>query len=210
MVKAIFFDNDGVLVDTEKYFFISTQEILFKQGIELTKEKFIELTLKGNEGGWRLARDKGFSEEEINLMRSDRNDLYSKHLFGRNLLIDGVRETVKKLSMKYKLGIVTSSKKIHFDIIHGKTGILSYFDFILTREGYGKSKPSPEPYLKALEISGYEKKECIVVEDSERGLIAASEAGLKCYIIPNELTGNSDFSKAAAVLENIEELIQLL
>lgn len=210
MIKALFFDNDGVLVDTEKYFFKSTQDVLEKSGIELTKEKFIELTLIGNEGAWRLTREKNFSEQKIEKLRVERNLLYAEYIKDRELLISGAKELLLYLSAKYKLGIVTSSKKSHFDLIHSNTGILEYFSFILTREDYSKSKPSPEPYIKAADISGYKKEECLVIEDSERGLIASYEAGIKCIVVPNDLTRNCDFSKAWKVLRELKELKDIL
>jgi len=210
MIKAIFFDNDGVLVDTEKYFFISTQQIMAKIGIDLTEEEFIELTLIDNQGAWKYAREKNITEVEINKLRIERNEIYSHYLSTEKLIIPGVEEAVCKLSKKYKLGIVTSSKRDHFEIIHRPTNILHYFDFILTIEDYSKSKPDPEPYLKAVELSGFKRDECIVVEDSERGLIAASEAGLKCIIIPNHLTKNCNFSRAWKILENIDQLVKIM
>jgi len=210
MIKAIFFDNDGVLADSEKLFFRATREILAGANIELTTEKFIELTLIDNKGGWKLARDKNFSEAQIDELRTQRNILYEDYLYSENILIDSVEMTIKYLHGKYKLGIVTSSKKLHFDIIHKRMDILKYFDFVLTREDYVKSKPDPEPYLKAVEISGFSKEDCVVVEDSQRGLEAAYEAGLKCIIIPNEFTINSDFTKAWKVLNSISELKDIL
>lgn len=206
MIKYIFFDNDGILVDTEKHFFRSTRDVLAIYGMELTKERFIELTLKGNEGGWRIARENSFSEEKIDEMRKERNLLYSSYMEGENLLIEGVEETLKQLKNNFSMGIVTSSRKNHFELIHGRTNILSFFNFVLTREDYVKSKPSPEPYLKALEISGCSREECVVVEDSERGLAAAYDAGIKCIVIPNHLTQGSDFSKAWKIIDRIEQL----
>lgn len=210
MTKYIFFDNDGVLVDTEKHFFKATQIVLNKNGMEFTREKFIELTLIGNEGGWRIARDRGIAEEKIEEMRIERNILYASMLEQEQLVIDGVAETLYLLAGKYKMAIVTSSKKHHFDLIHKKSGLLKYFDFILTREDYSKSKPHPEPYLAALEKSGCEIDECLVVEDSLRGLISAGEAGIKCAVIPGALTAGCDFSKAWKVLSSIKELPSVL
>jgi HAD superfamily hydrolase (TIGR01509 family) len=210
MIKAIFFDNDGVLVDTEKYFYKSTKQIMAKIGINLSEEEFINLTLIDNRGAWKYAREKNISEEGINELRNERDLIYSQYLLQKNLIMPGVDKALKRLHEKYKLGIVTSSKRGHFDIIHKFTNILHYFDFVLTIEDYARSKPAPDPYLKAVEMSGCLKEECIVVEDSERGLIAANEAGLKCIIIPNELTICSDFSKAWKVLENIENLVKIL
>jgi HAD superfamily hydrolase (TIGR01509 family) len=101
------------------------------------------------------------------------------------------------------MGIVTTSRREHFDIIHRSSGLLQYFSFILTREDYDKSKPDPEPYLRGLEKMGVEKSECIVIEDSKRGLTAATRAGLRCLVIPTELNRNDDFSEAYLVLDTI-------
>jgi len=206
VIKYIFFDNDGVLVDTEKYFFYATRDTLARYGIVVTEEEFIELTLVGNEGAWGLARKKNYSEEQINSIRNERNEEYARYLKSEKLIIEGVEEVLGKLSGKYKMGIVTSSKRSHFDLIHSGTNILHYFDFILTIEDYGKSKPSPEPYLKAIEMSRCKPEECIVIEDSERGLVSATEAGMQCIVIPHHLTKNCDFSRAWKILDTIKQL----
>ena len=108
------------------------------------------------------------------------------------------------------MGIVTSSRRDHFEIIHSSTGFRKYFDFEITSDECNETKPSPKPYLIALEKSGFDKAECLIIEDSERGLKAAIAAGIKCYVIPTELTKNSDFTGAAKILNNINELISEL
>ena len=108
------------------------------------------------------------------------------------------------------MGVVTSSREDHFNIIHQKNSLLKYFDFVLTSDDYTKTKPSPAPYLKAVAKTGLNKEECIVIEDSERGLRAALSAGLKCYVIPTSLTKYSDFSGAEKILNNISEVPKLL
>lgn len=105
------------------------------------------------------------------------------------------------------MGIVTSSRKEHFEIIHRSSGLLKYFDFFLTGEHYTKFKPNPEPYLLAVERSGCKKEECLAIEDSERGLTSAKSAGIYCYVIPTELTRGGNFSSADKVLGNIKEII---
>jgi beta-phosphoglucomutase-like phosphatase (HAD superfamily) len=77
----------------------------------------------------------------------------------------------------------------------------------LTSDDYIKCKPSPEPYLKAVEVAGLEKDECIVIEDSERGLKSALSAGLKCYIIPTELSKYSNFEGAEKILSKITDIL---
>ncbi len=83
------------------------------------------------------------------------------------------------------MGIVTSSQRIHFAAIHEKSGLLSYFEFVLTREDFANAKPAPDGYREGLRRRGLPAKECLAVEDSERGLVSARAAGLECVVVPN-------------------------
>ncbi|MCL5030211.1 MAG: HAD family phosphatase [Bacteroidetes bacterium] len=203
MIKAIFWDNDGVLVDTEKLYYQANKEIFATIGIEISEDVYVEYFLKRSSGTWHLAETKGLSRDDISKLRNERDELYSNLLLNKMEVIDGASETLAKLFGKYKMGIVTSSKKRHFDIIHNNSGLLKYFDFVLTVNDYANSKPEPDPYFKALELSGLKKEECIVVEDSERGLKSALAAGLKCIVIPTNLTKYSNFSGAEKILAKI-------
>lgn len=206
MIKAIFWDNDGILVDTEHLYFAATKKILATVDIELTREMYIDYFLVQGNGTWHLAKGKGLSAEEINNLRNKRNILYGQMLEQDSNIIDGAKEVVETLYNKYLMGIVTSSRKDHFDLIHKPLGILKYFDFILTAEDYKKFKPDPEPYLLAIEKSGFLKDECLAIEDSERGLNSAKAAGIHCFVIPSELTSNGNFLIADKILKNISEL----
>jgi HAD superfamily hydrolase (TIGR01509 family) len=209
MIKSIFWDNDGVLVDTEKLYFKASQLTFAKIGIDLTNEMYVEYFLKNSHGTWHFAKEQGYSDETISELRMERNTLYSKLLESEIEIIDGVSETLENLYGIVKMGIVTSSRKDHFEIIHKQTDFQKYFDFVITSEDVKNTKPDPEPYITALKISGMNKEDCIVVEDSERGLRSALSAGLKCYIIPTPLTINSNFNGAEKVLNNIKEILSL-
>src|SRR5262249_2412762 len=153
MIKAIFWDNDGVLVDTERLYFLATQQVLATVGIDLTKEQYIELFLVQGTGAWHLAAANGFSDSVIEELRNERNMQYGKLLCREHLLIAGVREVLDALHGKYVMGIVTSSAPDHFALIHQTTGLLRYFQFVLTAGDYAHSKPHPDPYLRAVERS---------------------------------------------------------
>lgn len=101
---------------------------------------------------------------------------------------------------------MNSSRRAHFEIAHTKSGLTPYLDSILTRENYEHTKPHPEPYLTAMARHGLRPEECIVVEDSPRGLAAARAAGLSCLIVLSEWTKDGDFRGACRVLENIREV----
>jgi HAD superfamily hydrolase (TIGR01509 family) len=210
MIKAILWDNDGVLVDTEKLYFLANRQIFESIGIDLTPEVYFENFLRKGTGAWHLAEEKGISIDRIKELRDLRNELYSKFLQKEKILLKGVEEVLSYMHKKYIMGIVTSSRKDHFDLIHHSTNILKYFDFILTGEDFTRLKPDPQPYLMALEKTGLKKEECIIVEDSERGLASANAAGIKCIVIPHELTKKGNFETAYKVLSNIAEVINEL
>ena len=203
MIKAIFWDNDGVLVDTERLYFLATQHVLATVGIPLTQEQYIDLFLVQGKGAWHLAADKGVSPNAIAQLCHERNTLYSTFLCQEYLLMAGVREVLDALYGTYVMGIITSAEPDHFALIHQATGLLPYFHFVLTARDYTHSKPHPEPYLLAVERSGCRKEECLVIEDSERGLMAATAAGLRCIVVPSAFTRGSNFAAAYKVLESL-------
>ena len=124
-------------------------------------------------------------------------------LYNGNLIIKDVPGALSRLRPKYKMGLVTSCRRNHLEVIHKNTELLKYFDFIITSDECKITKPDPAPYLLAVEKSGFKKEECIAIEDSERGLLAASAAGLKCIIIPTGLTQDGNFNNAFVILKNI-------
>jgi HAD superfamily hydrolase (TIGR01509 family) len=207
MIKTIFWDNGGVLVDTECLYFRATQQVLATVGIPLTQEQYVDLFLVQDKGAWHLAADKGLSLSAIAQLRHTRNALYSTLLSQEPLLMAGVREVLDALHGRYVMGIVTSSEPDHFALIHQQTGLLPYFQFVLTARDYAHSKPHPAPYLLAVERSGGHKEECIVIEDSERGLMAATAAGLRCIVVPSAFTRGSNFAGAYKVLASLTGLL---
>jgi HAD superfamily hydrolase (TIGR01509 family) len=200
MIRAVFWDNDGVLVDTEKLYFQATRELLLRAGVTLTPALFKQISLDEGRSAFDLAAEKGASREEIERLHEARNRRYTELLAGGVRILDGVEETLGSLRGKVIQAIVTSSRRSHFDAMHLRTGLPAYFDFILAREDYRLSKPDPEPYRLAMERSGCGPEECLVVEDSARGLRAAVAAGIRCIVVPNDLTRDAAFAGAWRIL----------
>jgi HAD superfamily hydrolase (TIGR01509 family) len=204
--KAIFWDNDGVLADTESLYFEANRQILAGVGIELDEKTFSDISLAQGKSVLDLARQKGFSESRIESLRLQRNSLYSELLRNHAEAMPGVEPVLRALHGKVKMGVVTSSNREHFDIIHSRTGFTEYFDFVLANGDYAVHKPAPDPYLAAIRLSGVEPSHCIAVEDSLRGLHSALSAGIRCFVIPHGLTKRQSFKGAAGVLNRISEL----
>lgn len=209
-IKNIFFDNDGILVDTEKFFYKANVDICTRFGIDFSEEAFTAAVLKDATGPWPLFREKGFSQEEILKLKDERNEIYNGYLQQEDISLPDVKDTLNRMHRKYRKAIVTSSTRKNFETIHNKTGFLKFFEFTLTLEDYKKCKPSGDPYITALRKMGADPSETIVVEDSARGLEASVNAGIRCVVIPTQLTASQDFSKAYMRLQSIKDLPEFL
>ncbi|HEY9159774.1 MAG TPA: HAD family phosphatase [Desulfomonilia bacterium] len=210
MIKAIFWDNDGVLVDTEEIYFQANRDTLAGAGIELTRQDFLELSLIRGKGVWGLAEMNGMSHDEIERLKEKRNRIYNKELESGIPLINGVKEVLEILDGKYIMGIVTSAYRHDFEIIHRSTGILQYFNFVLAGGEYEYYKPHPAPYLRAIELSGCKPWECMAIEDSPRGVESAVKAGIRCIAVPHGITEGLDFPGAWKIMSHISQVPQAL
>ena len=210
MIKALFWDNDGVLVETEHLYFQATQHVLETIGVALTEADYIQLFLVEGRGAWHLAAEHGIASRDIERLRNVRNALYGEWLAEAPRLTDGVVQVLDALHGKYVMGVVTSSRKDHFDLIHRTTGLLKYFDFVLTADDFNRVKPDPEPYLLAVARSGIDPGACMAIEDSERGLRSATGAGIRCIVVPTTLTRGGMFAGADRILGSISEIPAVL
>lgn len=210
MKKYILFDNDGVLVHTEPLYFKANIMALKEHfNLSLEFDEYMKIMSEGTTV-WQKAIDKGFLQKDIVYAREKRNEYYQEFLRSENILIPGVKDILKELSKNYKMGIVTTSRRVDFEIIHKNLGIVDFMDFVLCEEDYEFAKPHPQPYLKGLEIFGANKNEAIVVEDSKRGLTSAYKAGIECVIVKNEFTITQDFSQATYFIDSLKELETIL
>lgn len=207
MLQAILWDNDGVLVDTERLFYEANLELFRQHGIELSEQHFFDWYLADNCGAWHLMRPAP-SQEQIELWRAERNRKYAVRLASEQIpAMAGVAEVLASLAPRLRMGVVTSSNHEHFHIIHRRLDLLRHFQFVLTHESYANSKPSPEPYLLGLQRLGLDAADCLVVEDSPRGLQAALAAGIRCIVLRTALTRNYDFAGAWRVVDSMPLLL---
>jgi HAD superfamily hydrolase (TIGR01509 family) len=206
-IKGILWDNDGVLVNTEHLFYESNRELFAEHGIDLTPQQFFDWFLIENCGAWHLLHDKGYSKTDTDALRASRNARYSRLLASADrLAVDGIEHTLHRLWKRIPMGVVTSAKAEHFDLIHQKLQLRRFFDFVVTEEDASDSKPSPEPYLLGLKRLGIAASECLAVEDSPRGLQAARAAGIACIVLKHPLTHGFLFDGAYRVVNDAAQL----
>lgn len=207
--RHILWDHDGVLVDTERWYFVATRDVLDGLGIELSQRSYLDLTARGR-SCWDLCREAGIAEAEISRHRALRDSLYQEHLRTQAIEIDGVAEVLSALARSFEMAVVTTARRADFELIHGSRDLLGFFRFVLTVEDYERAKPHPDPYLAGLERLGARPEETVAIEDSARGLRSALAAGLDCIVVRSSFTASQDFTGAWRVVDSIRDLPGIL
>jgi HAD superfamily hydrolase (TIGR01509 family) len=207
--KYILFDHDGVLVDTEHWYYKAGERALAEVGVTLDKDQYLRDMTQGL-GTWTQARAAGVDELIISRQRELRDELYREYLANEVIEIEGVVETLAELSSHVRMAIVTTAKRADFELIHEKRRIRQFMEFALVREDYELAKPHPEPYLAGLSRFGAVREETLVVEDSSRGLRSAVAAGIDCAVVHNDFTQGQDFSQATHRIDALGELVDIV
>ena len=205
MKKYILFDHDGVLVETEQWYYLANKRALASLRIDLPRDAYLANMANGV-SAWEAARSAGIPESDIKHGREQGDRYYRHYLTTEDIEIEGVLETLATLADTYRMAIVTTSKRPDFDLIHEKRSILDYMEFCLTEEDYEQAKPHPEPYLRGLERFGATAAETVVIEDSARGLKSAVAAGIDCIVVANDFTAAHDLSQATARVATFRDL----
>ncbi len=209
-MQAILWDNDGVLVDTEELYYRATRDALAELGVALGVADYVEISLRRGESCFDLAYAAGHDAARVEATRLRRNARYEELLRLGVPLIDGVAETLRALRGIARMAVVTSSRPEHFALVHARTGIRDAFELVLTGADYVNFKPDPEPYLLAADRLGVRPADCLVVEDTERGLVSATRAGMRCVVIPRGLSAGGDYSAAYRVLTGVGGLLPIV
>ncbi|MAD07329.1 MAG: HAD family hydrolase [Gammaproteobacteria bacterium] len=207
--QFILWDNDGVLVDTEQWYFAATREALAELGVDLPMDTYQQIMIQGR-SSWELALLAGIHPDRVQHGQERRDALYQAYLRTQDLRIEGVLEVLAELAQHYQMAIVTTCKRRDFELIHSNPDLLQFMQFVLVREDYEESKPHPEPYLTALQKFSATPQQALVIEDSERGLRAARAAGIDCAVVDYHFTRSHDFSAAQYRLHKLTHLPQLL
>lgn len=191
MIKGIIFDLDGVLVSTDELHFVAWKRIAEKIGVT----DYSEEDNKRQKGVSRMESlevilekaDKAYTEEEKLAFAEEKNEYYVELLreINRNSVLEGVFKTLEFLRQRgLKIGIGSASKNT--PLILMKTELAEYIDEISCGLDVASSKPDPEVFLVAAKKLKLNPKECLVIEDSEAGIIAAKRANMKSLSVGPE------------------------
>ncbi|NLM11794.1 MAG: HAD family phosphatase [Clostridiaceae bacterium] len=208
MLKAVIFDMDGVIIDSEPMHFKVDKSLLSKVGIEVDNSFLSRYVGVSNPEMFADIKEKFNIRYSINELLDLKSKLLLEALNETKLdAISGVRELIQDLtSHNILLAIASSSPRMFIEAVIKKLKFEQFFKVIVSGEELEKSKPAPDIFIKAAGLLGVERDECIVIEDASAGVEAAYAAGIKCIGFVNPNSGNQDLSKASVIVEDMRIL----
>ncbi|RZJ71055.1 HAD family phosphatase [Flavobacterium sp.] len=209
MIKTVIFDMDGVIVDTEPVHHYAYHEHFKQLNIEVTPELYSSFTGNSTKNVYeKLKAIFGIETETYDLIQVKRGLFNNAFDTKEDLyLLDGVEDLIKDLHANgMQLILASSAAKVTIDRVFTRFALYPYFSHIVSGEDFPKSKPDPAIFVEAWRLSGDEKFECIVIEDSTNGVKAAKGAGLFCVGYVSENSKSQDLADADFVVGNFGEL----
>jgi putative hydrolase of the HAD superfamily len=205
-IKAIIFDFDGTIIDTETIWFQVFKEVLQEKfNFELPLEEFAKVIGTSDGGLYQ------YIEQQTGLknVKPEIKELADQLFLEKKGILEVREGVIEKLEeakeLGFLIGLASSSSREWVEGFLRQFELWDYFSVVKTREDVVKVKPDPALYLRALEELGVEPQEALAIEDSLNGAMAAVEAGMTCIVIPNQVTSFLKFHEKTIRSESFAE-----
>jgi len=211
-VKGVIFDLDGTLLDTEKYQWRGWLVAMEEMGVRLVPEDY--LLYAGRSGKMideELIRRFGLSVS-IGSILARKKELLMRWFGEEELIVYPFAEEAicHCRDNGYGIALCSGGDIEEVALKLERSGLGKYFEVVVSGSDVERNKPFPDIYMRTLSLMGMTPDNCLAVEDTQYGLQAAKDAGLRCFAVPHELSRGQDFSRADRVLDSLEGLIDYL
>ncbi|MBN1517045.1 HAD family phosphatase [Candidatus Sumerlaeota bacterium] len=205
MITTLIFDLDGLLADTEKLHFQAYRDVFAELELELPECDYEEHWIRDGKGiaQYIEKRQLPFTVEEIFPKKTQH---YEQLVKDHAEPMPGALNALRAFHGRKRLALATSSYRCSATAVLRALDIAHYFECIATKEDVERLKPFPDIFLHTARTLGAAPDECLVLEDAEKGILAAHNAGMRSIAIPNRHTQHNDFSKATLTLASLTEL----
>ena len=210
--KAVIFDMDGVIFDTEKVYLDIWTEVFEKYGYKMTKELYVNVMGTGRKNVIKTFLENFGDDLPIEKMYEEKDNQLFYRIENQGIpLKEGVKELFSMLKEKdYKIALATSAKKERVEKQIKDKWLKESFDAIVCGDDVEKGKPSPDIFLKASKVLNVPVENCLVVEDANSGIEAAINGGFNTVMIPDLVNIDSQFLDKVEIFASLLDVIDFI
>jgi HAD superfamily hydrolase (TIGR01509 family) len=209
--KGLIFDFDGLLADSERFHFMTYDEVFRRHGHALDQEEYNKYWTSLGHGVKGEIDRHGLDLDPL-LIRREKMPIFTRYCEDGSIkLFDEAREMIDILSrMEKRMAIASGTPSGDVRAVLRNAGVDGMFEVVLGSDTIPRLKPAPDVFLKTAEALDLAPAECLVFEDAEKGMFAAIEAGIPVIVIRTPPTKGFDFSRADLAVESHKEMVTLL
>lgn len=208
MLRAVIFDLDGTIIDSEPLHTEAVIRILRERGIVLDPRDLDTFIGISSSVMWSEMRERFGLRESIEALGTLQHSRNIEMLVDSgSILIPGIMDLLRDIrGQDLATAIASSSTKDYIEAVVQRYSLAGYFDCLVSGEEVPRGKPKPDIFLRAAELLKVEPDSCVVIEDSDNGLTAAREAGIRSVGFRNPNSGRQTLSLADRVVDDIREI----
>lgn len=205
MISTVIFDLDGLLADTEKLHRGAYKQVFSELKVDLSDEEYEHHWIRWGKGIDAFVEQKNLTIDP-QLIRRKKALLYGQMIRSDVEPMPGAWELLHSLKDRKRLALATSSYPRDAYAVLDALGFMDFFSCVATKGNVDRIKPYPDIFLHVADEMNAPPEQCLVVDDAEKGILAADAAGMKSIAVPNEHTMSNDFSKATLVLDSLDQI----
>lgn len=205
-IRAVVFDLDGLMFNTEMIYDQVGDELLRRRGKQMTPDLKLAMIGRRAQESLTFMIDMHGLTDTVDELLEESHTLFFETAADRLAPMPGLHELLEFIEThQLPKGVATSSSHGYVQRVVGPFGLLPRFNIILASEDVAQGKPHPEIYLKAADKLGIAPSEMVVLEDSQNGINAAAAAGAVAIAVPHDHTRHHDFRRATLIADRLDD-----